>query len=160
MTEHDQILVALRRITRAIDLQSKRLLKETGLTAPQLVVLRALEREGPLPPSKIADRVSLSPATVTTIVERLTRLGLVERRPRESDRRGVEISLTEAGRSAYRSAPELLQAGFLKRFRALEPWEQHMLLSSMERIADLMDAGDLDAAPILASGEYGQAPQS
>ena len=79
MTEHDQILVALRRITRAIDLQSKRLLKETGLTAPQLVVLRALEREGPLPPSKIADRVSLSPATVTTIVERLTRLGLVER---------------------------------------------------------------------------------
>ena len=94
MTEHDQILVALRRITRAIDLQSKRLLKETGLTAPQLVVLRALEREGPLPPSKIADRVSLSPATVTTIVERLTRLGLVERRTHPTDGRAKCITLT------------------------------------------------------------------
>lgn len=160
MSDHDQILVALRRITRAIDLQSKRLLKETGLTTPQLVVLRALDREGPLAPSAIANRIALSPATVTTIVDRLARLGLVERHKRQSDRRGVDIRLTEAGQAAYNSAPELLQAGFLKRFRDLAPWEQHMLLAAMERTADLMDASDLDASPILASGEYGQASES
>lgn len=160
MSDHDQILIALRRITRAIDLQSKRLLKETGLTAPQLVVLRALDREGPLAPSRIASYVVLSPATVTTIVERLARMGLVERHKRPSDRRGIEIRLTQKGKTAYDGAPELLQAGFLKRFRDLPSWEQHMLLAAMERIAGLMDAGDLDAAPILASGEYGQTPEN
>jgi hypothetical protein len=35
----------------------------------------------------------------------------------------------------------------------LQPWEQQMLVSSLQRIAELMDAGDLDASPILESGE-------
>ena len=46
MSDHDEILVALRRITRAIDLQSKRLVKATGLTAPQLVVIDTLHKQG------------------------------------------------------------------------------------------------------------------
>lgn len=157
MKDADQILIALRRITRAIDLHSRQLVKQAGLTAPQLVVLHALRREGPLAPSTLARHVALSPATISSIVERLEKLGLVERYTRTADRRGREIHLTQKGEQAYDSAPELLQAGFLARFRKLENWEQHMLLAALERVAELMDAGDLDAAPILATGEYGPA---
>lgn len=153
MTDHDDILIALRRITRAIDIQSKRLVKQSGLTAPQLVVIQALRREGEMSSGAIARAISLSQATVTTIVERLERAGLVRRRKSDADRRMVLVGLTPEGRAKAESAPELLQAGFIRAFGALEPWEQHMLISSVQRIAELMDAEDIDACAILEVGE-------
>lgn len=154
MIDHDAILIALRRITRAIDLQSKRLMKTTGLTAPQLVILQLLKREGVLSSGAIARSVMLSQATVTSIVERLERGDLVRRRRGETDRRQVFVELTEAGLAKMEAAPELLQAGFVKAFDKLESWEQHMLIASVERIAELMDAEDLGASPILDVGEF------
>jgi DNA-binding MarR family transcriptional regulator len=87
MSDYDEILIALRRITRAIDIHSKRLVKSSGLTAPQLVVLQSLRQRGELAPSAIARAVSLSQATVTSILDRLEAQKLVERRRSESDRR-------------------------------------------------------------------------
>jgi len=153
MTDHDDILVALRRITRAIDLQSKRLMKATGLTAPQLVVLHKLQQQGPMAPSLIAKSVSLSQGTITSILDRLQKADLVERSRSATDKRILLASLTEKGTRAAQSAPELLQSEFLRQFRTLQGWEQHMLIASLQRIAELMDAEDLDASPILESGE-------
>ena len=153
MSDHDEILVALRRITRAIDLQLKRLVKATGLTAPQLVVMDTLYKRGDLSPSAIARLVSLSQATITSILDRLTHAGLVERVKSDTDKRVVTARLTETGKAASENAPELLQAGFLRSFRKLQPWEQNMLIASLQRIAELMDAEDLDASPFLDTGE-------
>jgi hypothetical protein len=55
-------------------------------------------------------------------------------------------------------APEPLQAEFLRNFRKLEHWEQHMLKSSLLRIAQMMDAENIDAAPILQAGELVEPP--
>jgi len=153
MSDHDEILVALRRITRAIDLQSKRLVKTTGLTAPQLVVIDTLRKQGNLSPSAIARAVSLSQATITSILDRLTQAGLVERVKSDTDKRVVMARLTAPGVTASDNAPELLQAGFLRSFRELQPWEQNMLIASLQRIAELMDAEGLDASPFLDAGE-------
>ena len=156
MSDHDEILVALRRITRAIDLQSKRLVKAIGLTAPQLVVIDTLRKRGDLSPSAIARAVSLSQATITSILDRLTQAGLVERVKSDRGKRVVMARLTDTGRAAGENAPELLQAGFLRSFRKLQPWEQNMLIASLQRIAELMDAEGLDAAPFLDTGEITQ----
>jgi len=153
MTDHDTILIALRRITRAIDIQSKRLMKQSGLTAPQLVVIQLLRRQGELSSGAIARAISLSQATVTSIVERLERAGLVCRRRSDTDRRMVLVGLTPQGLAKAETAPELLQAGFIRAFGALESWEQHMLIASVQRIAELMDAEDIDASAILEVGE-------
>jgi DNA-binding MarR family transcriptional regulator len=156
MTDHDDILIALRRIARAIDLQSKRLLKKTGLTAPQLVVIHALRKEGQMSPSAIARAVSLSQATITSILDRLEKADLVRRERSQTDKRVVLTCLTDRGLEAAEEAPELLQAGFLREFRKLQEWEKSMLISSLQRIAGLMDAEDLDASPILDSGELSE----
>ncbi|MCR9267003.1 MAG: MarR family transcriptional regulator [Alphaproteobacteria bacterium] len=156
MSDHDEILVALRRITRAIDLQSKRLVKATGLTAPQLVVIDTLHKQGDMSPSAIARAVSLSQATITSILDRLVQAGLVERVKSDTDKRVVMAKLTAKGIEASKSSPELLQAGFLRSFRTLQPWEQNMLIASLQRIAELMDAEALDAAPFLEPGELHQ----
>ena len=156
MSDHDEILIALRRITRAIDLQSKRLVKATGLIAPQLVVIDTLRKGGEMSPSAIARTVSLSQATITSILDRLTQAGLVERVKSDKDKRVVLAQLTDKGREAGDNSPELLQAGFMRSFRTLQPWEQNMLIASLQRIAELMDAEDLDASPFLDTGEIGR----
>ena len=151
--DHDEILIALRRITRAIDLRSKELLKRTGLTAPQLAVLQTLRRQGALSGRAVAEAVSLSQPTVTSILDRLERDGLVVRQRSEADRRVVHVRLTESGRERVGAAPELLQAGFLREYRRLDDWERHMLIAALQRIAEMMDAQDLDASPILGPAD-------
>ena len=70
MADHNDLLKSLRQITQAIDLYSKHLLKETGLTSPQLLVLQALSVPGRRKPSEIARSVNLSQGTITSIVDR------------------------------------------------------------------------------------------
>lgn len=149
----EQVLVALRRIIRATDIHSRRLGKETGLTTPQLVILRAASQgDGPTV-SEIARSVSLSQATVTTLLNKLEARGMVIRRRSEQDRRRVNVYPTDEGTMLLDTAPEPLQEQFSARFRKLETWEQHQLVASIERIANMMDAETLDAAPLLATGE-------
>jgi DNA-binding MarR family transcriptional regulator len=153
MAQHKDLLVALRRITRAIDLHSKQLARETGLTAPQLLVLQSVARTGRAKPSDVAREIHLSGATVTSIVDRLVNRGLARRERSAADRRSVEIVLTEAGQQSISDAPELLQAGFLAAFDSLRDWEKSLLVSSVQRIAGMMDAERIDAAPILEVGD-------
>jgi DNA-binding MarR family transcriptional regulator len=149
----DHLLIALRRIIRATDLHSRALGKETGLTTPQLVVIRAIREMKAPTVSNIARAVSLSQATVTTILQRLESKGLVKRERSRSDRRAVIVQLTPAGNALCKTAPEPLQYSFTERFRALPSWEQHNIVAALERVAAMMDAQQLDAAPMLASGE-------
>jgi DNA-binding MarR family transcriptional regulator len=148
-----EVLTALRRITRAIDLHSKNLERKVGLTVPQILVMQTIDEGGSLPVSEIARRVSLSQATVTSILQRLERKGLTIRERNANDRRVVIVALTESARAQIADAPELLQEDFISRFEKLEPWEQKMLTAAVERIASLMDAEEVDASPILQAGE-------
>src|SRR5690625_1946314 len=89
MATHEDVLIALRRIVRATDRYSRLLSKEAGLTAPQLLVMQAIVRHDELTMGQVADAVSLSQATVTTILDRLEKRGLVERKRSEQDKRRV-----------------------------------------------------------------------
>lgn len=153
MKDYEELLIALRRTTRAIDLHSKKLQRETGLTTSQLLVLEAAVTLDKASPSNIAKEVQLSQATVTSLLDRMERNDLVSRQKTNEDKRVVEVILTEKGARMIDLAPEPLQAGFLREFRKLERWEQHQLIGSMQRIAVLMDAEDMDASPILVTGE-------
>lgn len=152
-SRYDDILISLRRITRAIDLQSKMLERTSGLTVPQYLLLQALKPGIGVKPSELARAVILSQATITNILDRLEKNGLVRRQPSSTDRRSVEIWLTDAGCGKLAAAPPLFQTGFLAKFEKLEDWEKSMLASALQRIAVMMDAGTLDASPILTAGE-------
>ena len=127
MKDYEELFIALRRITRAIDLHSKKLQRETGLTTSQLLVLEAVVKLDTSTPSNIAKEVQLSQATVTNLVDRMERNKLVLRQKSIADKRVVEVQLTEKGRDMVGLAPEPLQAGFLREYRKLERWEQHQL---------------------------------
>jgi DNA-binding MarR family transcriptional regulator len=144
-----EVLVSLRRIIRATDLQSKRILKVCGLTIPQVMVLRAIESLGDVTVKRISDDVSLSQATVTTILNRLQDRGLIERVRSQVDKRVVNARLTPLGRDTLGTAPPLLHEQFIDRFESLAEWEKTQMLSALQRVATMMDAESLDAAPML-----------
>lgn len=155
MKDYDDLLIALPRITRAIDLHSKKLQKFSGLTTSQLLVIEAITKLENPTPSSIAREILLSQGTVTNLVDRMEKRGLVKREKSESDRRSVRVVVTDEGLSRFKDAPDLLQDNFLAKFRELDSWEQHLMLSSVERIATMMDAEQIDASPILTIGEIG-----
>lgn len=148
-----EVLTALRRITRAIYLHSKQLERQVGLTVPQILVLQAINENERPSVSDIARQVSLSQATVTSVINRLVKKDLVVRERSTSDRRKVRACLTESAVEVLENVPDLLQEDFIHRFERLESWEQKMLVSSLDRVASLMDAQNVDASPILETGE-------
>jgi DNA-binding MarR family transcriptional regulator len=151
-TEED-ILRSLRRIIRAVDLYSRKLMNVTGLSGPQVVCLRQLSIHGPMQTSHLAEAVHLSSATVCGILNRLEQRGLVVRERQADDRRRVLVSLSEAGQGAVDSAPPALHDTFLFKLRALPPEQQQTIHLTLTQIVAMMAAGELDAAPLLVPGE-------
>lgn len=149
-----EILRSIRRILRRVSQHSRDLSRHAGLTVPQLICLKAItEAEtGGITVGEISNRVSLSPATVSRIADRLVRKGLVERHRGEADRRKVFLQLTREGIERVDTLPAPLDERFLERLDRMPEEERREILSSLERIVSLMDAEDEDAAPILVEG--------
>jgi DNA-binding MarR family transcriptional regulator len=150
----EDVLTALRRIIRATDLHSKHLEKTAGLTAPQLLLLQILQTRSSnkMTSGALADEMSLSQATVTTVLDRLEARGLVQRERSNTDKRKVHVTLTEDGAKTLKLAPAPLQQYFAQQFQALEDWEKTMIISALQRIAHMMNAQNLDASPVLDVG--------
>jgi DNA-binding MarR family transcriptional regulator len=152
MNVNEELLIALRQIIRAIDLHSKKLSKESGLTGPQLVVLQAVNNNPEVTPKKLSELVNLSQGTVTTIVDRLENRQYISKQRNEIDKRSWKLNLTQAGKALLAKAPTPLQKHFIEKFDTLEQWEQSLILSSVQRVAAMMNAEELDAAPLLEIG--------
>ncbi|EPR11283.1 hypothetical protein M527_04175 [Sphingobium indicum IP26] len=145
-------LRALRRVLRATEIGSRRLANATGLTPSQWLVLREIASRDSVTPSEVAQALQFSQATITTVVDRLQELGFVQRQRNERDKRQFILSALPPGFVALNDAPDLLQTTFTERFNHLPSWEQAMILAAVERLAMLMDAQNIDAAPLLDSG--------
>jgi DNA-binding MarR family transcriptional regulator len=152
LNQIEEVLIALRRVIRATDLHSKYLAKTTGLTAPQILLLQALRDKGQITIGELAQEVSLSQATVTTILDRVEKRGLVYRQRSETDKRKVHAFLTDEALEILKNAPIPLQEQFTRQFGDLQEWEQTMIISALKRVAQMMDAQHIDAAPVLDIG--------
>jgi DNA-binding MarR family transcriptional regulator len=144
-------LTAMRKILRTTELNSKALMRETGLTPSQLIFLQLLEQEREQTAGHVAARMGITQATTTALIQKLESLGMIWRRKGEHDRRQVWLSLTEQGRKVLAIAPDGVHARFQEQFTALEDWEQAMLIAALERVASMLGNDDQDAAAILDS---------
>jgi len=145
---------------RAIDLHSRQLATAYGLTGPQLVCLRVIADLGPISPSQLAREVSLSQGTITGIVDRLTARQLVERERSSRDRRVVTVAVTSAGRALIATAPSPLQERFLSALKGLPGEQQNTIRTTLNEIVRMMGGEGIDVAPVLASEEQIQAPDT
>lgn len=155
-----RIVRALRRITRSVDIHSRRLASDHKVTVPQLLCLVKIDEVGPMTLREMSELVYLNASTLVGIVDRLERMELVKRERSVKDRRKVRISLTEEGCELLRRAPSPLQESLMQGLENLPELERATMAMSLERIIGLMDDPDgmgigemtRDSSPILESG--------
>jgi DNA-binding MarR family transcriptional regulator len=119
------------------------IVKPYGLTFAryEALVLLVFSQKGALPLSKIGERLQVHPTSVTNIVDRLEKSGLVARKPNPLDGRGVLAEITERGREAVEQATQDLMAADFG-MSALSR-EQHDTLFDTLRVLRLA-AGDFE----------------
>jgi DNA-binding MarR family transcriptional regulator len=145
----EKVLIALRQIIRAIDLHSRYLAKHYGLTWPQLLILKELSYSKETTVGEVAHKLSLSQATVTSILDRLEKLQYVKRKRSNLDKRKVIVRITSSGIEKLKVNPTSLQDYFIREFNRLKDWEQTLLLSSIQRVASMMNADNIEVKPVL-----------
>jgi DNA-binding MarR family transcriptional regulator len=132
----------LRRITRAIDLNSKKLSSETSLTAPQVVSLIAVYHHGALTLAEIAEQVHLSSSTMVGIIDRLEAKNLVIRERSKTDRRQVLIRITDEGQKMAKKSPLPLQEKLIESLSKLSEAQQRNLAKALELLVKMLDFKD------------------
>lgn len=147
-----RMLQSLRQSIRAIDMHSKKLAADHKITSPQLVCLSEINTHPKVSISELARFVHLSPSTVVGIVDRLEEKNLVEKVRNDKDRRRVDITITPRGKTLIDDAPTPFQEEFASAFSALPTDEQLQLVQAFEKVVDLMNARNIDAAPMLETG--------
>ncbi|HEX5314878.1 MAG TPA: MarR family transcriptional regulator [Gammaproteobacteria bacterium] len=148
----EETLRAVRRIARALALSSRDLARQHRLTPAQLLCLRLLKDQPALNAGAIAAALSLSPQTMTGLLDRLEARGLATRLRSTSDRRQVLVRLSARGSEALDAAGPLLQDRFVARLEALPIPRRRSLRRALQAIVALLEADRLDAAPLLAPG--------
>lgn len=156
MRKDEELLIALRRVIRAIDLRSQQLKKQVGLTGPQLIVMQNIAKQPGIMVREVAEVINLSPATVTNVLDRLESRNLITRVRSTKDKRKVGVYLTDEGQAIISTAPMALQEHFSNRFAELAEWEQTQMVATLQRLATMMDAEKIDAAPVLEVGSLAE----
>ena len=107
----NQICFRLYSAARLITQAYTPLLSKLGITYPQYLVLIVLWEDDSQPVNTIAHRLLLETNTVTPLLQRMERLGLIVRKKGERDKRQQIVSLTEKGRSLEEQAYNIIPSG-------------------------------------------------
>jgi len=108
-----------------------------GLTAVQAMVLNTLSDDDGAPAGRLGERVRLTSATLTGIIDRLENLGFAERRASKEDRRAVLVYLTGKGKQVVREIKTLLADANREFLAGLSLKEQRQLRGLLEKLRDL-----------------------
>jgi len=129
-----RLWLLLRRVGDALHLYQDSVFGKYGLSTEQLGVLAAIESIGPLRPIDLAASLERAPNSMSMLVDRMVKAGLVRRTRDRKDRRAVFVSITDKGREAVEPA---FPAGWDLIHKALSPLsydEQRALASMLEKV--------------------------
>ncbi|MBX3186713.1 MAG: MarR family transcriptional regulator [Labilithrix sp.] len=147
----DQVLEAIIYLYTESRRITKELAKRADLTGPQLTVVKLLEQIGDLSLSSLSEKIRAQNSTVTGIIDRMEREGLVTRERSKEDRRVVYIRLTPKGRELAQEIPVEPMEIFKGALEGLSAQEIRDLLRIMTKVARRVkqivrrDVGEADA---------------
>lgn len=114
----NQICFRLYSAARLITQAYTPMLNELGITYPQYLVLMVLWEQDSQPVNDIAHRLMLETNTVTPLLQRMEKQGLVVRKRGKEDKRQQIVSLTEKGQALEEQAYAIIPAGMSKEMSA------------------------------------------
>jgi len=148
-------MISVRKIVRAINLESKRVEKNFGISIPQLLTLKYLKEKPDYKTTmrSLREFLSLNASTVTGIVSRLETKGFIARLPDPSDKRSTPIVLTSKGDDLIKKTDLSLHEKISKNLEALNEEEYSAIVESFQTIINFLNIEGLDASPIITGGD-------
>src|SRR5205823_4436978 len=128
------VLASVRKLVRFLRLADRDAEAATGMSAAQLYVLHCLADAPAGSVAELAERTLTDPSSVSTVVDRLVRRGMVRRARSREDLRRTEIRLTPIGGLVLRSAPRAPQRAIVEGLRALAAERRTEIARSLERL--------------------------
>lgn len=147
------ILINIRKIVRSINLESKRIQKDYGVSIPQVLCLNYLSKApgSQASQSEIKGFLNLNSSTVSGIIQRLEKKGMIARLPKNGDKRVTNLILTAPGERLLRQVPPLLHDRLnIKLLRIDEP-ELMNIEKVLEQLVDMLQISEIEAAPLITN---------
>lgn len=151
-TALDSSLISLRRIIRVTEAGARDLARKSNMATTELLTLQLVADNPGISPGLLAKNLSLSPVTSTVILQKLESRGLIRKIKSPQDKRRLEVQLTPEGIHEVKCAPSSAQNTFMENFEKLATWEQHQIAAVLGKITVLLNAENIEAAPILQVG--------
>lgn len=151
MVNNTDILIKIRKIVRSINLESKKILKDYGVSIPQVLCLNYL-RNSPdfrATQKEISEFMNLNPSTVTGIINRLENKGYIARLPKKDDRRKTFIILTSKSSSVLDKIPPLMHERLSENLKEISPGDAQKIGSALDLLINYLDIGNIDASPVI-----------
>lgn len=151
--QYTDILIQIRQIIRSVNLESKRIEKEYGISIPQLLCLNFLNGQEHYQATnkEIKDFLKLNASTVTGLIVRLEKKGYIARLPKRADKRVGLITITASGVELLEETPEPLHKQLSQKLKELSPEKLGKLQESFETIIDFLNIEEVQAAPIITA---------
>ncbi len=146
-----EILIKIRKIVRSIDIESKKIQKEYGVSIPQVLCLNYLKASPnyQATQSEIRKFVNLNSSTVSGIINRLEKKGYLARLPKAGDKRVANIVLTSAGDELLKLIPPLLHEQLSTQLKRLDDDELLRVEKGLDTLVSILDIEQVDASPII-----------
>ncbi|MBC8391299.1 MAG: MarR family transcriptional regulator [Deltaproteobacteria bacterium] len=144
----NEIVGAIRRLVRAVYLDSAKMSKQFGLTGPQSAILRTLIITGPISSADLSRKLYVTPSNITGIIDRLEKKGLVERNRQDADRRIALLTLTESGMNLGKTLPDPIETKLISELADLEQGHVQMLSLAINQVLSLLDIKGIEETPL------------
>nr|WP_321407238.1 MarR family transcriptional regulator [uncultured Carboxylicivirga sp.] len=151
MMDTNEILIKIRKIVRSVDIESKKIQKEYGVSIPQVLCLNFLHDSPSYQATQgeIRKFLNLNSSTVSGIINRLEKKGYLARLPKSGDKRVVNIALTSAGDSLLDRIPALLHEQLSERLQKLDSKELESVQHSLNTLVRLLNIEQVEASPLI-----------
>lgn len=146
------ILIKIRKIVRSVDIESKKIQKEYGVSIPQVLCLSFLHKSPNYQATQgeIREFLNLNSSTVSGIINRLEKKGMLARLPKSGDKRVVNIALTSTGDNLLATIPSLLHEQLSEKLQKLDVEELRKVEEGLETLVRILDLGKFDASPLIS----------
>lgn len=153
---YTEVLINIRKIIRSINLESKRIQKEYGISIPQYLCLNFLnsKEDYRATAKEIGTHLNLNPSTISGIVSRLEKKGYLAKLPNQSDKRSTYIYLTAIGEKTVTTMPDLLHEKLTVKLKASEESDLENLQNALQLLVEFMEVENVDASPLIAPGDH------
>lgn len=153
--EITDVLIKIRRIVRSINLESKRIQKDYGVSIPQILCLNFLNSAPNYQSTQgeLKKLLNLNSSTTSGIIQRLEKKGLIARLPKQGDKRVVNIVLTSKGADLYKRVPPLLHQKLTIKLQELSEDRLKGIEESLELLIAMLNIPDVEASPLISFDE-------